>query len=366
MSMASGATTLADVTCSAAAALGVPGYQDVLSLDAPRHVVLCLVDGLGWNALQSHLRAVPNLADLPGAQIDAAFPTTTPVGLASVGMGELAGRHGFVGASFELPDTGAVLSPLQWGHHPTPLAVQPETTVFERLAQQGVVVSTLSPQAYVNSGLTRAVLRGGEYRGVESIDDRVTGLRAVQASGGPSFTYVYWGELDRVGHEMGVGSSAWGAALTRVDRLIAGLRESLAPDSVLLVTADHGMVDCPEERRIVLEDHRSLTGGVRRWAGEPRVRHVYTEVGAQDAVADRWRGELADRVDIFTREEIIDAGLMGPVDPLLAERIGDVVAVAREDWMMASRVDRTVSGLIGQHGSLSADELLIPLLMART
>ena len=50
------------------------------------------------------------------------------------------------------------------------------------------------------------------------------------------------------------------------------------------------------------------------------------------------------------------------MDDWHADRIGDLVAVAQEDWALVSeRVDRIVSGLRGQHGGLTDDEVLVPL-----
>lgn len=357
--------TLADVGTSAGAALGVPGMTDRLGLGPARHVVVCLIDGLGWQALHDHLALAPHLAALEGAPIEAAFPTTTPVGLGSLGTGLLSGQHGLVGAAFEYPETGHVLAPLQWGHHPTPVAVQPEPTVFERVERQGVRVTTLSPRAYEHSGLTRAVLRGAAYLGCDDITERVSHLASILESPDPSYTYVYWPELDRVGHESGVHSDAWQSALGRVDLLVDRLRSVLVPGSILLITADHGMIDCPPDRRVVLEDHADLARGVRRWAGEPRVRHVYTDSGAQGDVQQTWAGVLGDRADVLTRAQAVDAGLFGPVDEVLATRIGDLVVLAQGDVALASSVDRTVSSLLGQHGGLTAEELLIPALIVR-
>lgn len=356
---------LADVGSSAAAAIGVPGFTDRLGIGETRQVVVCLIDGLGWAALDAHRQLVPRLAELSGGPIDAVFPTTTPVGLGALGTGLLPGAHGLVGAAFEYPETGELLSPLQWGSHPTPQAVQPEPTVFERVARSGATMTSVSPGAYRESGLTRAVLRGAQYAPADDLADRIAAVDAVLSQGAPSFTYVYWPELDRIGHEFGVDSGEWRAALVRADQLVGRLAEVLVPGSTLLVTADHGMVDCPADRRIEIESVRGLVADVRRVAGEPRARHLYVREGATGDVAARWREVLGERALVLTRAELVAGGYFGDVDPDLVERIGDVMAIPRDAWMLASSVDRTVSGLLGQHGGLTPEELLIPALLVR-
>lgn len=357
--------SLADVGSSAAAAVGVAGFDDRLGIGACRHVVVCLVDGLGWEALQAHRSLAPHVSSLQGGAIAAAFPTTTPVGLGALGTGLLAGEHGLVGASFEYPESGEVLSPLHWGRHPTPVAVQPEATVFERVARASIRMTTLAPGAYEHSGLTSAVLRGATYVGSETIDERVKALTAILTDDQPSYSYVYWAELDRIGHEYGVASQQWQTALGRVDELVGRLVETLSAGASLVVTADHGMVDCPADRRITLDDDRRLRRGVRRWAGEPRARHVYAEPGAAADVLAAWREVLGERVDVLSRAQVVEQGLMGRVDPDLVDRIGDVVAISRGHTMLSSATDATVSRLIGQHGGLTRDEVLIPALVHR-
>ena len=358
--------SLADISPSAAASVGVPGFADTLGLGPRQHVVLCLVDGLGWEALVAHRDLAPTLAQLAGGPIRAMFPSTTPVGLGTLGTGLPPGAHGLMGAAFEYPETGDVLSPLQWGSHPTPVAVQPEPTVFERAARAGVRVSTLAPGAYRESGLTRAVLRGGDYLPAEDLDTRLDIAGSILAGPGPTFTYVYWPDLDRIGHEFGVGSGPWRQALGRVERLVRGLAESLVPGSALVVTADHGMVDCPAGDAVRIEDDPRLLAGVRRIAGEPRARHVYVQHGAAADVAAAWAEVLGERATVLTRPQLVAAGYFGDADPALQERIGDVMAIARGRTLLASTVDPTVSSLLGQHGAVSDEELLIPALTHRT
>jgi predicted AlkP superfamily pyrophosphatase or phosphodiesterase len=338
---------LADVSRSAAAAIGLAGFHDTLGIGECRQVVVLLVDGLGWNLLQSQPHLAPRLLSLPAAPISASFPTTTPVGLGSFGTGLPPGAHGLVGASFWLPESEQILSPLHWGDDPLPVAVQPEPTVFEHVARSGITMSTVSPGAYAQSGLTRAVLRGPTYLPSEDLDSRVSEVADILRREERSYTYVYWFELDRIGHEFGVDSDQWRAALGRVDSLVDRLVEILPGDAVLVVTADHGMVDCPVELRIQVDDDPRLMAGVTALAGEPRARHVYVRDGAAGDV------------------QVVESGLMGEVDPSLSARLGHVMAVSSGSTMLASRFDSTVSRLIGQHGALTDDEVLIPAVIQR-
>jgi hypothetical protein len=134
-----------------------------------------------------------------------------------------------------------------------------------------------------------------------------------------------------------------------------------------VVIADHGMVTVPEEARLDFDTEPALQGGVRLLGGDPRARYVYTDPGATDDVLAAWSELIGDRAWICTRDEAIEAGWFGPVvEPRIRDRIGDVIVAARGDFaVVRSQVTPKLSRLIGHHGSLTADEQLVPLLVHR-
>ena len=66
---------------------------------------------------------------------------------------------------------------------------------------------------------------------------------------------------------------------------------------------------------------------------------------------------------VLTCEQILDEGWFGPtVNDQARRRLGDVAAVARDHWSFADPADRTPSWLVARHGSLSPEEMHVPLL----
>lgn len=325
-------------------------------MDLPRsdRYVVCLIDGLGWLSLCENAADAPFLSELPGGWILADFPTTTPVGLASLGTGLTTGEHGFVGASFWLPETQTVLSPLHWPVDVPVAMVQPEPTIFEVLERHDFDSVSIGAGDYATSGLTRAVLRGSEYRAADCAADVVRRARESRAA----CTYVYWSALDRVGHAEGTVSDAWRTQLRVVDALIRDVTQAVAPGTTIIITADHGMFDTDQAHRRSMDDSPFLRRGVRCIAGEPRLRHVYFDDPVDDTAVDIWRTELGDVADVLTRDEAV--GLFGPISPGVEDRIGDLVCVARDRWVLTSHVDPRVSRFHGQHGALSDAERQIP------
>jgi Type I phosphodiesterase / nucleotide pyrophosphatase len=142
----------------------------------------------------------------------------------------------------------------------------------------------------------------------------------------------------------------------------------LPPESALIVTGDHGMVDLDEGDRHDVSDVHGLAGGVRALGGEARARHVYASRGAESDVLAAWREVVGDRMWVRSREEAIADGWFGPtVVDRARGRIGDVVAAAFAPIGIFDRAtDPHQATLVGHHGSLTAAEQHVPLLLVRT
>ncbi len=136
--------------------------------------------------------------------------------------------------------------------------------------------------------------------------------------------------------------------------------------SALVVTSDHGMVDVPFENRWDVAGTPSLSDGVEVVAGDLRGVHVHARPGASGDVLAAWRTTLGADFWVLSRDEAIDAGLYGPVREDVYPRIGDVVALASDAHAVVdSRVmSPGLLALVGLHGSVTEDELVVPLLLS--
>lgn len=362
--------SLADVVPAAAAGLGVgpgvlgPGPEHLVLPAAPAYVVF-LVDGLGAELLRRHAHAAPYLAGLldDDRVATAGVPSTTATSLASLGTGLPPGAHGLVGFTSRIPGTDQLLNALFWDKRVDPVAWQPHQTAFARLAAAGVSVTVVNKREFATSGLTVAAHRGADYVGADRVGERIAAV-AVAAQTQPSLTYVYDGDLDWTGHRYGVASAAWLQQLAMVDAEAEQLREALPGHVRLVVVADHGMIDSPPASRIDVDEVPALRDGLVLIGGEARFRHLYCAHGAVDDILAAWREQLGDRAVVWSRERALAEGWFGEADPSVLPRIGDVVVACRGDHGIFSSVDFAYeTTLIGLHGSLSRDEMVIPLLV---
>ncbi|MDX3611432.1 alkaline phosphatase family protein [Streptomyces europaeiscabiei] len=373
-----GAGSLADLLPTLAAGMGVPGtIASIPELTAADRACVFLVDGLGWEQLKAHPDEAPYLTALlassrggTGRPITAGYPATTATSLASVGTGLPPGAHGLPGYTVRNPETEELMNQLRWQPWTSPRVWQPYPTIFQLADKAGVHTAQVTSPVFQNTPLTQIALSGGTFHGRLAGEDRMDVAAAQLAAGERALIYTYYSELDGAGHRFGVDSDAWRGQLMHVDRLVQRLAEQLPPRTALYVTADHGMIDVPfdEQHRIDFDEDWELRAGVALLGGEGRARHVYAVPGAQSDVLTCWREVLGEQFWIASRDEAIEAGWFGPhVDERVYARIGDVVAAACDDVLIiASEREPKESAMVGNHGSMTTAEQLVPLLEVRS
>lgn len=371
-----GSNTIAEVFTSAAAAMGAGQFTNALRLPAAKRVCVVLVDGLGKALLKQRAGHAPFLRGVMAADnagdhprtLQAAFPSTTATSLTSLGTGVVPGQHGMLGYDVVDPAQDKVVNLLgNWDPGVDPLRWQPFPTVFEQLAGH-IPTATVSLPKFEHSPMTRAALRGGTFLGATSPQARVE-LAAETLAANPSMLmYLYWSELDKAGHGHGTDSPQWEHQLEELDAGMKRLAATVPPDTLILLTADHGMVDVPRNARIDYSQFPELVAGVRHTAGEPRMVHLYLEPDAgaavRDALVAAWLDRFGKQAWVITRDEAVAAGYFGDVRDAAAGRIGDVLVVARETiaFYDMRRVLPRAMAVVGQHGSITMAEREVPLL----
>lgn len=335
-------------------------------LPPARSAVVVLVDGLGAHNLDSragHARFLSSHRAKKDVALSV-FPTTTAAALTSLFTGVEPGRHGIVGYRVRVPESGVLsnqltgwekdgLDPLVWQRSAGFFPQHPEVPGF-----------VVSKAEYRDSGFTRAAFRGTTFLDAASIADRLA-LAAQTAHENPgSIVYAYAPELDSLGHRLGWESDAWTGQLESLDGAVRDAVQSLPRDIGMLLTADHGMVDVPRHAHVLLTAGSPLVDGVAAVAGEPRMLHLYAEPGASADVRARWQQAEGTRAWVFSRAEAIEAGLFGAVDPEVEDRIGDVLVAARAQiaYYDDRLLDKAPQKMVGQHGSLTSAERIVPLL----
>ena len=328
--------------------------------------LLFLIDGFGFDTLSTYADAMPTMSRMINhGLIQTAFPSTTATSLATLTTGVMPGAHGMLGYTVQVPRSGGrLLNALKWDERVDPENWQPVETLFQRATAAGITVTHVAAKRYENSGFTRAVFRGANYKGANVVTDLVSETKAaLQAT--PSFVYLYVNDLDTAGHSDGVGSDKWIAALSMIDQMVSQLMKDVPKGTRIWITSDHGMINVDE--KIVIGKDNPLMQGVSVVAGEPRARHIYLESdspAARAETASLWQEYLQEKAMVLTREQAIANHLFGAdVSPDAFDRMGEVIAIARGGVVLLDAEREEKEGaMVGHHGSDSDVESQVGLL----
>lgn len=345
-------------------ALGISKYESKINLPTTKKAVVMVVDGLGYDLLLEHYELAPYLSSLIADPLLVGVPSTTATSLTSLATGVAPGEHGLVGYTMRVPETGVRLNALSWDQRVEPSSWQPYRPVLAEVNDFGVQSVGINLSKFAGSGLTHCIARGVEFVGADTPWERTEATLAFldNADQGLAYTYEPW--LDNAGHGSGTDSRKWRETLRAIDADLRAFRDQLSSDTLLVITADHGMVDVPEENHVDIDAVPALREHVTLIAGEARFRHIYTRPEATEVVKATWQSVLGEMATVVTRDEAISLNWFGNVRDEVLERIGDVLAAANGTYAMFSSVDfpREMS-MVGFHGSITDAERRIPFLV---
>jgi hypothetical protein len=383
--------SVANVSASIVRAFGGPvdgllppldaAFLDPAILGGARVVVLLVIDGYSAAAHQRHGAALDQVGNevFQDATITSVFPSSTAAALTSLQTGVGPGRHGMAGYTLFLPALRRVVNmvrfqPVDGGQFDSSVldmsSFLPVPTIYDILRDQGIDCVVVSHKEYANSPLTQVHSGKTSYRGHRTPGEMVALLMREVTKPGRRFVFAYWAGVDMLGHTHG---PAGDVAAVEIDSLAYTLRHhvldplaALGDDVAVILTADHGLTDIPESAATTLNDLNALTGAWRSPAtGERRAVGLSLP---EDGARLRLRDALGERAAILDARDAIDAGLYGPPahHPDLQQRIGETLLLARGPAsfpFQSSRPQPTPS--LGAHGSLTPEEMLVPLLTWR-
>lgn len=321
-------------------------------------VVVLLIDGLGWRLYQRFAGLLPALAGFDGGPITAVVPSTTAAALPSLTTGTTPAEHGVLGDRIRVG--GTMLNVLQWTvpdrTPPEPAAVQPHPPFAGRM------VPVVSNAKFEDSGFSRAHLRGAPFFGYDGAEQLIAQV-ATALRGGAPVVFAYLPDADRMAHEHGLEHDAFAAALTMANGVVRGIRRNLPRAGALLITADHGHVTVDPEQRVDLSPLSPLLSAM---SGSARFRYLHARAGAVRDLLPAARELVGVHAWVLDRDQLVSRGWLGPrTSPLVAGRLGDVILAARHDATMVDPSEGRLNSLVTVHGSLTPDEMLVPLLAAR-
>jgi hypothetical protein len=368
--------------------------------DGLERVILVVIDALGYRQLLAAMDADKSLLFHRLAEagrlvpITTVFPSTTNTVLTTLWTGGSPAAHGVLAYELYLRELGVAASALffwpihhrrrdelgDWGIQAEEFCPLP--SLAGRLSAQGIDVYSLIRKEYADSLLSRIHRRGTRetikyvsgadmWLQLQRLCQKRRATSRSRARGNKLFLTAYWDTMDGITHRWGPDDESWRLELRGLSEMMRmAFLERLTPDqregTLLLITADHGGVQTPPQAAVRLDRHPGLRDALTLPpVGESRVPFFYARPSTLERARAYVEEHLSDAFSLLTREQVLASGLLGPGDPAAEtpHRLGDLVGVARGAHYLVR--ERRQIKMMGRHGGLSPDEMLVPLLGVR-
>jgi len=336
----------------------LPGLDEILGQTACKNVVLIVVDGMGSNIMERNLPEDSFLRRHKIGSVSSQFPATTVASLNGIVSGKYPCETGWLGWDqyIEPLDETIEIYPNTIKDTETPAAdynvaqkFLGYTTIWDKIAKSGQAGSVvISPY----DGVANIPAMGG-------LDEMTRMVQMACDRDGRKFIYVYYPEFDSVAHDFGPDSDMAVSILRKVDSAIERMARD---DTLLVVTADHGMLLVDYE---TLSDYPDLFKMLARTTSiESRATNYFVKPEHVEKFPEEFYMVFSpDDFELLARQEVIKQKIFGLGEPhtLFDSMIGDFLSISKGSKCI--RYDESGSMLKGHHAGISADETIVPLVV---
>ena len=320
-----------------------------------KNVVLLILDGMGKSILEEFLdENGPFRSHLAGIY-QSVFLSTTVAATTSAMSGLQPCEHSWLGWDCYYPQVDknvtVFLNTIQGTDEPAadynvPWTVTPYENVVTTINKFGGKAYGCAPflEPYPKS--------------IEEICSQIKNLCEIPDR---KYIYAYWNQPDGFLHKNGCRSNIVKEALENIEANINKLSKELK-DTLIIVTADHGHID---NDYVVLQDYPQICDCLVRLPSlEPRVLNFFIKEDKKKIFEKEFQKEFGNKFLLMPMEEAISKNHFGTGKhhENFRSMLGDYLAIATDNLTIYYTDERWVS----MHGSITEDEMLIPLIVFKS
>jgi len=366
-------------------------YKDKVEIKNSNKVVLILVDGLGYNQWLRYFKNYKffDIFNQRGivSPITTMFPSTTAATLTTINTGLTPQEHGLLEWVLYFKEIDMIINTLPFTsldekNTLLEMGINPKilykgNTIYQNLKKEGVRSFSFIDESYAYSPYSKLVHKGSTIIPFINSSDLVVRLRkTLEKEKGPAYFYIYVGDLDSMEHKYGLHTEEYYTELSVISfllkkELLEKIDRKVAKETILLITADHGQLNVLPKETIYLNKYQKLVNAFQESkkkrkilpTGSPRDIFLHIKPNKLDKIYNFLFSKLKEKAKIIKMDKAIKSGLFGIGKPKkeFYDRVGNLLILPysnRTIWyehIKGKRFD-----LLGMHGGLSEDEMLIP------
>lgn len=330
-------------------------FDELLAKKRYKNVVVMLFDGMGTEILKKHAESAPFLLAHLRDTISSVFPPTTTAATTSIQSGLTPLEHGWLGWSVYFKELGRAVN----------LFPNTDFETNEPIACYNAG-KTIIPYKSVEDKINEA----GKYKAyfisrhanihIDTLDELVDKTIELCQKDEEKYIYTYWNQPDFDMHDLGVGHKRIGEQIKLINDTVEKLCSTLE-DTLLVVTADHGLVDI---NWVTLQDYPDILDCLDHIPCiESRALTFFVKDGMHEIFAERFNSHFGDKYTLLSKEEVVQGGIFGSGTPhkKFDDFVGDFLAIATSDLAIEPRPFGELM-FSAMHAGYSADEMNVPFI----
>lgn len=360
------------------------------------NVILFLIDGFGYNRFLELRKVVEPLKKLVDnsivTQLTSVFPSTTANAITTFITGLTPQEHAIPELFFYCKELDSFFYPF---FHPqinykrveemylldfATKNIFPKQNIFNVLEKENVKTFSLIESPISNSMYTKSMLSFSKVVPYEDLADMVVKLKKILSyERGKKFIYVYTSIVDTISHLYGTKSPYYEQDIENIfyvfwEHFIKKVSSKILRKTEIFITSDHGQMNFDKRKLIYLNTiegiekfmKRDKNGNIIGVAGSPRDLFFYAKKGSISKAREMLVKKLKDYAYITTAKRLVRKGLFGygKENKKFLDRVGDIIIIPYNSntlWLQNYAFD--ISQFKSFHGGLSAEEMLVPLIV---
>lgn len=340
------------------------------------NIVLLVLDGLGYHYLCDRGEQSVLHQQLYG-KMTSVFPSTTATAISTFMTGLAPQQHGITGWFTYFDELQSIVTVLPCKFRSTrqnkDININPESLYghipfFDLLTVDSFVVTpeNIAYSEYSLAHRGKATIK--PYGSLAECFNSTVDI--INSSQQRKYIYTYWPEFDGMAHQKGVASQDVADHFADIDVAFASFLHSIKGTNTLVIaTADHGIIDSGPEYCVEIEKYPELQGMLAMpLSGERRMAYCYVKPNRKDEFTSFINDNFSGQIDLLESQQMLAENYFGLGEPhlLLHKRIGDfILSMKGNGTIMDTLPQEKRFYHIGTHGGLTEQEMMVPLIVVQ-
>lgn len=338
-----------------------------------KNVILVVLDGLGYEYLTRYGKN-SELAKYLRSKMTSIFPATTTTCIPGFLTGMSSYEHGMAAWYTFLREIGMVVVPLRhvtrFGEFPIGAEVKKIYNLrpFTNLINAKSYV--LNPKEFYKSEFNLTSAGKSDLIGYRSIEEMFGKMSKLVRKPGKQYIYAYHNNPDKLMHENGNESKKVLREFNKIDRAFKKFLNKIKnTNSIVIVTADHGLITVPREKQIDTLKYPQLIHFLRMpLCGEGRAGYAYVIPRKKHQFESFAKNKLKFCCEVIKSEDALKRGWFGrgKMHHEFKHRIGDYILLMKDNYAIKDfMLGEEIKYHMGVHGGTSKEEMFVPLIVVK-